>query len=142
MKDNHIIECTGVFEKIHSIQKRICIRDKVVAAREGFRAGRLVRENEWRNYFTLAMNRNRQDFHFSLFPLASTGAVDGHIGHSFDEQGMSCRRYSSRTIFCTFPLFVDLTKILLVTFSACGFADKSLRKLFILDKKCCPVVAG
>lgn len=80
-------------------------------------------------------------FLVSLFPLASTGAIDGHIEHRFDEHGISCLRYSSRTIFCTFPLFVDLTKILLVTFSAWGLADKSLRKLFILAERCGPVVA-
>jgi len=48
---------------------------------------------------------------------------------------MSCLRYSSRTIFWTFPLFVDLTKTLLETFWACGFEEKSLRKLFILSAR-------
>lgn len=69
----------------------------------------------------------------SLFPFASAGAYDAHIEQSFEEQGMSCLRYSSRTIFWTFPLFVDLTKTLLETFWACGFEEKSLRKLFILS---------
>ena len=40
----------------------------------------------------------------------SAGADARHSEHILEEHGMSCLRYSSRTIFCTFPLFVVLTK--------------------------------
>jgi hypothetical protein len=46
-------------------------------------------------------------------PLASLGALDRQLVHSFEEHGISCLRYSSRTIFWTLPLFVDLTNTLL-----------------------------
>jgi hypothetical protein len=46
-------------------------------------------------------------------PAASLGAVVRQVVQSFEEQGMSCRRYCSRTIFCTLPLFVERTKTLL-----------------------------
>ncbi len=45
---------------------------------------------------------------------------------------MSCLRYNSRTIFWTFPLLVDLTKILLEIFEACGSEAKDLLRLVIL----------
>jgi hypothetical protein len=67
-------------------------------------------------------------------PLASAGAVDGHFGQSFEEQGMSCRRYCSLTIFCTFPLFVDLMKTLLVMFAARGSEARLRFRLFIAVK--------
>jgi len=52
------------------------------------------------------------------FPLASLGAVARQLLQSFDEQGMSWRKYSSRTIFWTLPLFVDRTNTLLEMFEA------------------------
>jgi hypothetical protein len=52
--------------------------------------------------------------------------------HSCDEQGMSCRRYSSRTIFWTLPLLVDRTKILLEIFDAYGSDARDLLRLVIL----------
>jgi hypothetical protein len=55
---------------------------------------------------------------------------------SFEEQGISCLKYSSRTIFWTLPLFVERMKTLLDTFWACGFEEKSLRRLFILLAGC------
>lgn len=45
---------------------------------------------------------------------------------------MSCLRYNSRTIFWTFPLLVDLTKILLEIFEACGSEAKDLLRLVML----------
>jgi hypothetical protein len=45
---------------------------------------------------------------------------------------MSCRRYSSRTIFWTFPLFVDLTKTLLDMFEAYGSEAKDLLRLVMV----------
>ena len=50
---------------------------------------------------------------YLLFPFASAGAIEGHSEHNFEEQGMSLRKYISLTTFCTLPLFVDLTKVLL-----------------------------
>lgn len=46
-------------------------------------------------------------------PFAFAGALDGHVEHIFDEHGISCLKYNSRTIFWTFPLLVDLIKTLL-----------------------------
>ena len=51
-------------------------------------------------------------------PLASLGAVFRHDIHSFEEHGISCRKYNSRTIFWTLPLFVDRTYTLLEIFDA------------------------
>ncbi len=44
---------------------------------------------------------------------------------------MSCLRYSSLTIFCTFPLFVDLTKTLLEMFEAYGSASDRFKLVII-----------
>lgn len=44
---------------------------------------------------------------------------------------MSCRRYCSLTTFCTFPLFVDLMKTLLVMFAARGSEARLRFRLFI-----------
>ena len=60
-------------------------------------------------------------------PFASAGAFAKHAEHSLDEHGMSCLRYSSLTIFCTFPLLVDLTNTLLEMFEAYGSASERLR---------------
>ena len=60
-------------------------------------------------------------------PFASAGAFAKHAEHSLDEHGMSCLRYSSLTIFCTFPLLVDLTNTLLEIFEAYGSASERLR---------------
>ena len=51
---------------------------------------------------------------------------------SFDEHGMSCLKYNSRTIFCTFPFLEDLTNTLLETFAAWGFEEISLCRLFMV----------
>ena len=68
-------------------------------------------------------------------PFASAGALAKQIEHSFEEHGMSCRKYSSRTIFCTFPLLVDLTKTLLEMFELYGSASERLRLVMV----CCYV---
>lgn len=60
-------------------------------------------------------------------PFASAGAFAEHAEHNRDEHGISCLRYSSLTIFCTFPLFVDLTKTLLEMFEAYESASDRLR---------------
>ena len=60
-------------------------------------------------------------------PLASAGAFAKQAEHSLEEQGMSCLRYNSLTIFCTFPLLVDLTNTLLEIFEAYGSASDRLR---------------
>lgn len=60
-------------------------------------------------------------------PFASAGAFAKHAEHSLDEHGMFCLRYSSLTIFCTFPLLVDLTNTLLEIFEAYGSANGRLR---------------
>ena len=60
-------------------------------------------------------------------PFASAGALAKHAEHSLEEHGMSCLKYSSLTIFCTFPLFVDLTKTLLEIFEAYESASDRLR---------------
>jgi hypothetical protein len=46
-----------MLEKIHSIQKRIRVGDKIVAVGESLGAGGLVGENERRNYAALAIDR-------------------------------------------------------------------------------------
>jgi hypothetical protein len=79
-----------VFKKIHSIQQRICIGDEIVAAGESLRASGTIGEDEWRNYSGLAMGFKRKKQQHILFPLASAGAIEGHIEQSFEEQGMSC----------------------------------------------------
>lgn len=66
------------------------------------------------------------------FPLASCGAFFRHDEHNLEEHGISCLRYSSLVIFCTFPLFVDLTKTLLDIFEALGSAFKDLLRLVII----------
>jgi hypothetical protein len=81
-----------------------------------------------------AISRMQDGFEDEPLPLASEGAVAGHFGHSFEEQGMSCRRYCSLTTFCTFPLFVDLMKTLLVMFAARGSEARLRFKLFIVTK--------
>jgi hypothetical protein len=65
-------------------------------------------------------------------PLASLGAVFRQLEQSLEEQGMSCRRYSSRTIFWTLPLFVDLTYTLLEIFEAYGSDANDLLRLVML----------
>ena len=60
-------------------------------------------------------------------PFASAGAFAKHAEHSLDEHGISCLRYSSLTIFCTFPDLVDLTNTLLEIFEAYGSASDRLR---------------
>ena len=60
-------------------------------------------------------------------PFASAGAFAKHAEQSLEEHGMSCLRYSSLTIFCTFPLLVDLTNTLLEIFEAYGSASDRLR---------------
>jgi hypothetical protein len=66
--------------------------------------------------------------------LASAGAVAGQIRQSFDEHGMSLRRYCSLTIFWTLPLLVDRMKTLLVMFAAVRGSACRLR-LFIDGRK-------
>lgn len=97
-----------------------------MAGREGFRSRRAIGEYERRNCFNINISslsiiliwRTRRPI---LLPFASAGAYAGHIVQSWEEQGISCLKYCSRTIFCTFPLFVDLMKTLLEMFAACGF---------------------
>lgn len=60
-------------------------------------------------------------------PFASAGAFAKHAEQSLDEHGMSRLRYNSLTIFCTFPLLVDLTNTLLEMFEAYGSASDRLR---------------
>jgi hypothetical protein len=81
-----------------------------------------------------AIFKMQDSFQDAPLPWASEGAVAGHFGHSFEEQGISCRRYCSLTTFCTFPLFVDLMKTLLVMFAARGSEAKLRFKLFIAIK--------
>ena len=66
-------------------------------------------------------------------PFASAGAVAKHAEHNLDEQGISCLRYSSLTIFWTLPLFVDLTKTLLKILEAWGSDARDLFRLVILN---------
>jgi len=66
------------------------------------------------------------------FPLASRGAFFRQIVQSLEEQGISCRRYNSRTIFWTFPLFVDLTNTLFEICDAYGSDARDLFRLVIL----------
>lgn len=70
-----------------------------MTSRKCVRASGMFREDKGNNCFfpfMLAIGPNfdvvELNVVFSLFPLASTGAVDGHMEHSFDEQGMSCLR--------------------------------------------------
>ena len=67
-----------------------------------------------------------------LIPLAFAGAFAKHAKHSFDEHGISCRKYNSVTIFWTFPFFVDLTKTLLEMLDAWRSLFIPLFKLVIL----------
>lgn len=64
-------------------------------------------------------------------PFASAGAFAKHPEHSLDEHGMSRLRYSSLTIFCTFPLLVDLTNTLLEMLEAYGSANDRLRLVIV-----------
>jgi hypothetical protein len=57
--------------------------------------------------------------------------MEGHWEHILEEHGMSCRRYSSRTIFWTLPLFVDLTKTLLEILAPWGPLAADLFRLVI-----------
>ena len=71
-----------------------------------------------------------QSVHYAFHlptPFASAGAFAKHAEHSLDEHGISCLRYSSLTIFCTFPDLVDLTNTLLEIFEAYGSASDRLR---------------
>lgn len=71
------------------------------------------------------------------FPFASAGAIGGHDEHNLDEQGMSLRKYISLTTFCTLPLLVDLTNVLLEIALLCE-SDLKLRfKLFIVADEMC-----
>ena len=65
-------------------------------------------------------------------PPASLGAVAKQPVHNFDEQGISCRKYNSRTIFWTFPAFVDLTNTLLEIVEAYGSEANDLLRLVML----------
>ncbi len=60
-------------------------------------------------------------------PFASAGAFAKHAEHNLDEHGISRLRYNSLTIFCTFPLLVDLTNTLLEMFEVYGSASDRLR---------------
>ena len=48
-----------------------------------------------------------------LFFEESVGAMSKHSLQRLEEHGISRRKYSSRTIFCTLPLLVDRTYTLL-----------------------------
>ena len=65
-------------------------------------------------------------------PLASLGAIWRHFLQILDEQGMSWRRYTSRTIFCTLPFLVDRTKILLEMLLAKGSASADRLRLVMV----------
>lgn len=61
-----------------------------MTARKCFRAGRTIGEDEWRNCLRLEIGRKMPSMYLLLFPLASAGAMDGHIEQSSEEQGISC----------------------------------------------------
>lgn len=64
-----------------------------MAAGEGLRAGGTIGEDERRNCLALAIGVDEQQKRgIILFPLASAGAIEGHIEQIFEEQGMSCLR--------------------------------------------------
>lgn len=70
-------------------------------------------------------------------PLASLGAMVRHLLQSLDEHGMSWRRYTSRTIFWTFPFLVDRTKVLLEMLLAKGSASAERLRLVMLAADPC-----
>lgn len=132
-----------MLEYIYPIQQSIRIRHNIVTLGEFFGTCWAIRQDE-RSNCDRKISRLAKPFHVlwiqehtnSLLPLASAGAYAGQIEHNWEEHGISCLRYNSRTIFWTLPLFVDLMKTLLDTFCACGLEEKSLRRLFILASYC------
>ena len=78
-----------------------------------------------------------EDVHYAFglpIPFASAGAFAEHAEQSLDEHGISRLRYSSLTIFCTFPLLVDLTNTLLEMFEANGSACDRLRLVIAANR--------
>ena len=73
----------------------------------------------------------------SRSPAAFLGADLRHVWQRLEEHGISCRRYTSRTIFCTLPLLVDRTYTLLDMFWAKGSAPAvRLRLAILLARRC------
>lgn len=80
--------------------------------------------------FSISVSNIKEGVHYAFdlpTPFASAGALAKHTEHSLDEHGMSRLRYNSLTIFCTFPLLVDLTNTLLEMLEAYGSASDRLR---------------
>lgn len=102
-----------------------------MTSRKAFCARWLLRQNKGGNFCKVSQGLNTLDgvrYAFDLpTPFASAGAFAKHAEQSLDEHGMSRLRYSSLTIFCTFPLLVDLTNTLLEMFEAYGSGSERLR---------------
>jgi hypothetical protein len=104
-----------------------------VSLGECFCACRLLGENKWRSFTRMLIESITVEYFCNIpLPPASLGAVAKQLVHSFDEQGISCRKYNSRTIFWTFPLFVDLTNTLLEMVEAYGSEAIDLLRLVMV----------
>lgn len=113
LQDNDIVKGGFLFEEVERVEEGVGIGDEVVSLCVFLRARRLRGEDEWCYYNASTLisysRSNIEEWEDIQTPLASLGAFFRHSVHSLDEQGISCRKYNSRTIFWTFPAFVDRT---------------------------------